>query len=70
MARRASSSTTEDEALAAVRRLPLIDRRGVRAQFERRFTASVMARDSLKLLLAAACQFEPAGWDAAPVAAA
>ena len=41
--------TTEDEALAAVRRLPLIDRRGVRAQFERRFTASVMARNYLKL---------------------
>ena len=41
--------TTEDEALAAVRRLPSIDRRGVRAQFERRFTATVMARNYLKL---------------------
>ena len=36
--RAASSSTSEDEAVAAVGRLDLIDRRAVRAVFEQRFT--------------------------------
>jgi len=40
---------TEDEAVAAVERLHLIDRRVVRDVFERRFTANVMARNYLQL---------------------
>ena len=40
---------TEDEAVAAVARLHLIDRRRVRGVFERRFTATVMARNYLRL---------------------
>jgi glycosyltransferase involved in cell wall biosynthesis len=39
----------EDEALAALRRVPDIDRRGVRAAFERRFTARRMAEDYLRV---------------------
>jgi glycosyltransferase involved in cell wall biosynthesis len=39
----------EDEAVAALARLHLIDRRKVRDVFERRFTANVMARNYLQL---------------------
>src|SRR5262249_48611704 len=38
----------EKEAVQAVRRLGDLDRRGVRAAFERRFTAGRMARDYVK----------------------
>ena len=41
--------TTEDEAVAALTRLQLIDRRQVRDVFEQRFTATVMARNYLRL---------------------
>ena len=40
---------TEDEAVAALARLQLIDRRRVRDVFEERFTATVMARNYLRL---------------------
>ena len=40
---------TEDEAVAALARLHLLDRRRVRAAFEQRFTATVMARNYLQL---------------------
>ena len=40
---------TEDEAVAALTRLHLIDRRRVRDVFEQRFTATVMARNYLRL---------------------
>ena len=40
---------TEDEAVAALTRLQLIDRRRVRDVFEQRFTATVMARNYLRL---------------------
>ena len=40
---------TEDEAVAALARLQLIDRRRVRDVFEQRFTATVMARNYLRL---------------------
>ncbi len=40
---------SEDEAAAALARLHLIDRRQVRAVFEQRFTATVMARNYLRL---------------------
>jgi glycosyltransferase involved in cell wall biosynthesis len=40
---------TEDEAVAALERLHLIDRWMVRDVFERRFTATVMARNYLRL---------------------
>ena len=40
---------TEDEAVAALARLQLIDRRRVRDVFEHRFTATVMARNYLRL---------------------
>ncbi len=40
---------TEDEAVEALARLHLIDRRGVRDVFEQRFTATVMARNYLRL---------------------
>ena len=40
--------TGEVEAIAAVRRLGELDRRGVRARFEQRFTAERMARDYLQ----------------------
>jgi glycosyltransferase involved in cell wall biosynthesis len=39
----------EDEALAAIRRLPALDRRRVRRSFEHRFTARRMAEDYLRL---------------------
>jgi glycosyltransferase involved in cell wall biosynthesis len=35
---------SEDEALAAIERLTAIERRGIRAVFEQRFTATMMAR--------------------------
>jgi glycosyltransferase involved in cell wall biosynthesis len=35
---------SEDEALAAIERIATIERRGIRAVFERRFTATMMAR--------------------------
>jgi glycosyltransferase involved in cell wall biosynthesis len=35
---------SEEEALAAIARLPVLDRRKVRAAFEQRFTATTMAR--------------------------
>jgi hypothetical protein len=38
-----------DEAMAAVRRLPALDRAGVRATFERRFSATIMSRNYLAL---------------------
>jgi glycosyltransferase involved in cell wall biosynthesis len=40
---------TEDEAVAALTRLHLLDRRRIRAMFEQRFTAAVMARNYLQL---------------------
>ena len=40
---------TEDEAVAALRCLHLIDRRRVRSVFEQRFTATVMARNYLRI---------------------
>ena len=40
---------SEDEALAAIAKLGRLDRRTVRAAFERRFTAGVMAREYLQL---------------------
>ena len=40
---------TEDEAVAALTRLQRIDRRRVRNVFEHRFTATVMARNYLRL---------------------
>jgi glycosyltransferase involved in cell wall biosynthesis len=40
---------TEDEAVAALDRLHLLDRHSVRAAFEQRFTATVMARNYLRL---------------------
>jgi glycosyltransferase involved in cell wall biosynthesis len=39
----------EEEALAAIRRVPDLDRRTVRATFERRFTARRMANDYLRI---------------------
>jgi glycosyltransferase involved in cell wall biosynthesis len=39
----------EEEALAAIRRVPELDRRTVRATFERRFTARRMAEDYVRL---------------------
>jgi glycosyltransferase involved in cell wall biosynthesis len=42
---------SEDEAVAAVARLDRIDRRTVRDEFERRFTAEVMAHNYLQLYL-------------------
>jgi glycosyltransferase involved in cell wall biosynthesis len=39
----------EDQAVAAVRRLDTLDRAGIRAEFERRFTAQRMAQNYLKL---------------------
>jgi glycosyltransferase involved in cell wall biosynthesis len=39
----------EQDALRAIKRLPDLDRRGVRAAFERRFTARRMAKDYLRL---------------------
>ena len=39
---------SEEEALAAIGRLGSIDRRRVRAEFERRFTARRMAQDYLR----------------------
>jgi glycosyltransferase involved in cell wall biosynthesis len=35
---------SEDEALAAIERIAAIERRGIRAVFEQRFTATLMAR--------------------------
>jgi glycosyltransferase involved in cell wall biosynthesis len=40
---------TEDEMVAAVRRLPEIDRRACRAEFERRFSVEVMADAYLRV---------------------
>jgi len=40
---------TEEEAIAAVRRLPELDRNQVRRRFEARFTARRMAKDYLRL---------------------
>jgi glycosyltransferase involved in cell wall biosynthesis len=40
---------SEEEALAAIRRVPDLDRRTVRAAFERRFTARRMANDYLRI---------------------
>ncbi len=40
---------TEDQAVAAVRRIAEIDRRAVRARFELRFSANAMARRYLDL---------------------
>jgi glycosyltransferase involved in cell wall biosynthesis len=42
---------TVDEAVAAFPRIEALDRRGVRAEFERRFTAERMASDYLRLYL-------------------
>ena len=42
----------EHEAVRAVRRLRDLDRRGVRAAFERRFTAGRMAREYVKVYAA------------------
>jgi glycosyltransferase involved in cell wall biosynthesis len=39
----------EQEALRAIKRLPELDRRRVRAAFERRFTSRRMAEDYLRL---------------------
>jgi len=40
---------SEEEALAAIQRLPALDRAGVRAGFERRFTARRMAENYVGL---------------------
>jgi glycosyltransferase involved in cell wall biosynthesis len=40
---------SEDEAVAAVQRAPALDRQRIRAVFERRFTATVMARNYVDL---------------------
>ena len=40
---------SEEEALAAIRRIGTLDRRSVRAAFERRFTARRMAEDYLQI---------------------
>ena len=44
----------EDEAVAAVERAASLDRHAVRATFERRFSATVMARNYVRALPAAA----------------
>src|SRR5215471_8242649 len=40
---------SHDEAVSAIHAIATIDRRGVRAGFERRFTARRMARDYLRI---------------------
>jgi glycosyltransferase involved in cell wall biosynthesis len=40
---------THDDALGAIAKLAMIDRRSVRSQFERRFTARRMAADYLRI---------------------
>jgi glycosyltransferase involved in cell wall biosynthesis len=40
---------SEDEAVAAVERLATLDRHAIRAVFERRFSATVMARNYVRL---------------------
>ena len=54
--------SSEEEALAAIARVPQLDRYGVRRTFERRFTATVMAKAYLEVyarLLAAHCRDRP-----------
>ena len=51
---------SEEEALAAIRRIGTLDRRTVRAAFERRFTARRMAEDYLRHYQAVATGLEPA----------
>ena len=55
---------SEDEAVAAVGRLGRLDRRAVRAAFERRFTAEAMARQYARLYwrLAGAARGPARGW--------
>jgi glycosyltransferase involved in cell wall biosynthesis len=50
----------EDEAMTAIAKLGTIDRRAVRAAFERRFTAEVMARNYLRLYWRLRRGIEPA----------
>ena len=52
---------TEDEAVAALTRLQLIDRRRVRDVFEQRFTATVMARNYLRLYWRLYARYQPCG---------
>jgi glycosyltransferase involved in cell wall biosynthesis len=40
---------SEDQAVAALEEVLMLDRRGVRAVFERRFTADTMARNYVEL---------------------
>jgi hypothetical protein len=40
---------SEDEALAAIERITAIERRGIRAVIEQRFTATMMARAYLNV---------------------
>jgi hypothetical protein len=52
---------SEEEALAAIRRIGMLDRRSVRAAFERRFTARRMAGDFLRHYQAVAAGPRPRG---------
>jgi len=54
---------SQDEAVAAVQRLDLLDRRKVRACFERRFSAERMARDYVDLYQRAVRSGLPGGGD-------
>jgi glycosyltransferase involved in cell wall biosynthesis len=54
--------TNMNEALAAVRKVPALNRRGVRAAFEARFTADRMARNYLTVYEQLLEVERPAAW--------